>query len=85
MEKPGDFSVTYRCTNPKCGDEQTLLFFSNENHLPVTCCTKCRAGFGVAMQQQLEAKVGMFPTKKTVVEEVPVEVKGKTIAELLGA
>lgn len=68
MEKPGDFSVTYRCTNPKCGNEQTLLYFSNENPLPVVCCTKCRAGFGAQVTQQFEAKLGMFPTAKVVVE-----------------
>ena len=68
MEKPGDFSVKYICTNPKCGNEQTLLFFSNENHLPVTCCTKCRAGFGVELQAQFQNKIGMFPAERLAVE-----------------
>lgn len=68
MEKPGDFEVTYRCVNPKCGNQQTLRFFSHENHLPVACCTKCRAGFGVDLQPMLENKIGMFPVAKTVAE-----------------
>lgn len=69
MEKPGDFEVTYRCTAPKCGNEQTLKFFANENHLPVTCCVKCRAGFGgVAVVAMVENHIGMFPVSKVVAE-----------------
>lgn len=68
MEKPGDFEVTYLCTAPKCGNQQTVKFFSNEDHLPATCCTKCRAGFGVALDVQLNNKIGMFPVSKVVAE-----------------
>lgn len=68
MEKPGDFEVTYRCTSPKCGNEQTIRFFSNEDHLPVTCCVKCRAGFGVELPAMAANKIGMFPVSKVVAE-----------------
>jgi len=71
MERVGDFAVTYVCTNPKCGNQQTVRFFSREDHQPVLCCTKCRAGFNVDLARQLEHKIGMFPVAKQVVEEVP--------------
>lgn len=69
MEKPGDFEITYKCTNPKCGNDQTLLFFGSEDPLPVTCCTKCKAGFGVEQAAMAANHIGMFPVSKRVVEE----------------
>lgn len=76
MEKPGDFEVTYRCTAPKCGNQQTLLFFVNEEHTPATCCTKCRAGFGVELGAMVANHIGMFPVSRVVVTEEDVAPRG---------
>lgn len=65
--------VEYACKNPACGHTQTIRYFSDlvngkpDVILPVTCCVKCRAGFGKELAEQYQAKLGMFPGKQTAV------------------
>lgn len=60
-------TVTYTCSNKKCGDTQTLTFWDTEHPLPVTCCVKCKAGFGKELDVMIGHNIGMFPG-----EAVPV-------------
>jgi hypothetical protein len=47
--------VHYKCNNPRCGHEQTIVYFYDDQPLPVTCCVQCRAGFD-------PKPPGMYPT-----------------------
>jgi hypothetical protein len=53
--------ITYRCANEQCDNEQVIRYFANLSVLPVTCCVKCRAGFGVDVPKMIEHGIGMFP------------------------
>jgi hypothetical protein len=55
------YDVTYKCSNPPCGHKQTISFFTGEPSLPVTCCVKCRAGFGIELARMHAEGNGMFP------------------------
>jgi hypothetical protein len=54
-------SVTYKCSNASCGETMTLRFFVDDKPHPVTCCVKCRAGFGIELSTQMQNHIGMFP------------------------
>lgn len=56
--------VTYTCT---CGHKQIITFFPDDTILPVTCCVKCRAGFGVELRDMIAFQKGMFPSKPVVI------------------
>ena len=53
--------VKYECNTPRCGNKQTLRYWPDESILPVACCTKCRAGFGMELDKQMMTRTGMFP------------------------
>jgi hypothetical protein len=53
--------IKYRCADAQCGNEQTIRYFTNDPVLPVTCCVKCRAGFGKELKDQMAFHIGMFP------------------------
>lgn len=54
--------IVYRCSNQKCKHEQTIRHSHGEIPLAVTCCVKCRAGFGVTLDNT--AHIGMFPVRE---------------------
>jgi hypothetical protein len=56
--------IRYRCTNDKCGAEQTIRYFVDDSVLPFTCCVACRAGFGKDKQDQASFRIGMFPVRE---------------------
>lgn len=56
---------TYTCS--KCAAVQTITYFADDQVLPVTCCVKCRSGFGVELGAMLANHVGMFPGKASFV------------------
>ena len=57
--------VTYRCSSDRCGHTQTIRYFLEDSVLPVTCCVKCRAGFGVeSVGLMIQTSRGMFPESK---------------------
>jgi hypothetical protein len=56
--------IKYRCTNPKCGAEQTIRYFPDDTLLPFTCCTACKAGFGKEVKDQAAYRIGMFPVQE---------------------
>lgn len=56
--------VDYLCATPKCEHTQTIRFSPDEPVFPVTNCVKCRAGFGIDLQQQMAERIGMFPVGK---------------------
>ncbi len=58
--------VTYRCTKRGCGNIQTIAYFNDDLPLPVTCCVKCRAGFGMDIAGQIAHHLGMFPITDSV-------------------
>lgn len=58
--------VTYTCANSECRHTQTIRYFADDTPLPVTCCVKCRAGFGVELPVMMMGK-GMFPGKAVTV------------------
>jgi hypothetical protein len=61
--------VKYVCSNNKCGHTQVLRFFATDVVLPVTCCVKCRAGFGLPnVGLMMSEHKGMFPDKVEVVQ-----------------
>lgn len=52
--------LTYVCA--QCGHTQSIRYFHSEAILPVTCCVKCRAGFGIPTSGEMVMRnVGMFP------------------------
>lgn len=59
--------VTYTCAREGCGNQQTVRYFADDPMLPITCCTKCRSGFGVDLPQMMEQRKGMFPSKPVFV------------------
>ena len=63
--------VVYTCTdylNKRCTHKQTITFFPDDPILPVTCCVKCRAGFGTELNAMLGQGIGMFPGKALTIE-----------------
>lgn len=74
--------VTYRCTNEKCGNEQTVRYFVDDTAMPATCCTSCRAGLGLEMSlaQMASRGIGMLPTRNVIVRDEP---KARTLAEAI--
>ena len=61
--------TVYTCTNAKCGHTQTITDFAEQRILPVTCCVKCRAGFGKELEEMLARHIGMFPGESVEVIE----------------
>lgn len=57
--------TVYTC---RCGHKQTITDFADEKPLPVTCCVKCRAGFGVELPMMLGSHTGMFPGKSVMID-----------------
>jgi hypothetical protein len=53
--------LTYTCATPSCGHKQDIRYFAADAVLPVTCCVKCRAGFGKELAEQYQSRIGMFP------------------------
>jgi hypothetical protein len=66
--------VIYTCTNAKrqCGHTQKITFFADDHILPVTCCVKCRAGFGDSLEVMIGQQIGMFPSKPVYLSANPV-------------
>lgn len=60
--------TVYTCTNSRCGHKQTITDFADEKPLPVTCCVKCRAGFGIELGAMLASHTGMFPGKSVMLD-----------------
>jgi Zn ribbon nucleic-acid-binding protein len=52
--------IKYRCSNPRCKAEDTNKLFENEPIAPVINCWQCGAGRGMAIEQMLGTKTGMF-------------------------
>lgn len=52
--------LKYRCTNPKCGAEDTLKLFTDEAVPPIVNCHSCRAGRGMDVGQMMQNQMGML-------------------------
>lgn len=64
--------VKYRCSNRKCGAEDTVKLFEHERIPPVVGCWQCRSGFGMQIDQMVATTSGMFPVPPEEQIEQPV-------------
>lgn len=56
----GIVTIVYKCS--ECGDEDSERLFSDKPIPTALCCVKCRAGFGIPVQNWgVTDHPGMFP------------------------
>ena len=67
MSRKSSFrEVVYTCT--KCLCTQKIRYFFDDVVLPIVCCVKCRAGFGIELREMLAQGNGMLPGKPVLIE-----------------
>jgi hypothetical protein len=61
--------TTYKCNNPDCKNTQVITDQDGVRPLPITCCVKCRLGFGVDLNTMLSTGSGMLPSHHEVINQ----------------